>query len=189
MVTYSLKTAAKATVEHAGLASLRRATGIVHALTLWPEWVWPIAHLDKRCENRGWKLPDSMLGKRIAIHAGAAIGGRKGLPARREGIRSMLDTARGAGWALTVETGALKLTKGSALIIAPLPMHSALREDLPIVTSAIVCTAVLASCTEPHEPAPDDGWYMGEYGFRLADVQVLPEPIACAGAQGFWRLP
>lgn len=45
------------------------------ALTLWRPW--PIAmfflryELQKDVENRGWKPPDSIIGQRIAIHAGS----------------------------------------------------------------------------------------------------------------------
>ena len=178
--TYSLKTAAKATVEHTALESLRRASGIEYAITLWPEWTWPICQLDKRVENRGWRLSSHMVGQRIAIHAGAHIGGRKGEPATMEGINRVIVIARGAGWTVTQDrTGTLVFSNGVSV-------RSLTKAD--IHCSAIVCTAVLASCTPPSEPKDGDGWYMGEYGFRLADVQVI-EPIACAGAQGLWRLP
>lgn len=44
------------------------------ALTLWRPWPHTIFHLDpavaKRVENRTWRPPLSILGKRIAIHAG-----------------------------------------------------------------------------------------------------------------------
>lgn len=162
------------------LASFARATGIEHALTLWPEWVWAIANLDKRVENRGWPLPANMIGRRIAIHAGASIGGRKGAPATDEGLQAVAGMATVAGWTVTIDrTGALFFSNGPTFKVQRLA---------DITLSAIVCTAVLASCTEPSPVHSDDGWYVGEYGFRLSDVQVLPEPIHCSGAQGFWRI-
>ena len=48
------------------------------ALTLHPEWARAIAHLRKRTENRTWRPPEAMIGQRIAIHAGASIGGGRG---------------------------------------------------------------------------------------------------------------
>jgi hypothetical protein len=165
----------------AALASLRRSMSVDHALTLWPEWNWAIDNLDKLVENRGWPLPPAMQGKRIAIHAGAYIGGRKGAPATREGIEAVAEMATSAGWTVTADgLHALLFTKGE--IVRRLTAES-------IVRSAITCTVVLASCTPPGPVLPDDGWYAGDYGFRLADKQTLPEPIHCSGAQGFWTLP
>ena len=169
----------------AALASLRRAFGVEYALTLWPEWVWAIDNLDKLVENRGWPLPPAMIGKRIALHAGANIGGRKGAPATREGIEAVASMAIGAGWHVTEDGlalagGALVFSKGDIvkrLVVAEVPR------------SAITSTVVLASCTAPSPVHSDDGWYTGDYGFRLADRQALPAPIHCSGAQGFWRLP
>ncbi len=34
-----------------------------------------------------------------------------------------------------------------------------------------------------------DPWFSGPYGWVLADVTKLPEPIACKGALGLWKLP
>ncbi len=43
------------------------------ALTLLKPWSWCITHLDKRIENRTWKPPQSIIGTRIAIHAGKGL--------------------------------------------------------------------------------------------------------------------
>lgn len=42
------------------------------ALTLWRPWAWAIFH-GKDVENRTWSPPASMIGQRIAIHAGKKI--------------------------------------------------------------------------------------------------------------------
>ena len=165
----------------AALASLRRAFGVEYALTLWPEWVWAIDNLDKLVENRGWPLPPAMIGKRFALHAGAHIGGRKGAPATREGIEAVAGMAALAGWTVTqASVHALDFSKGDVV-------KRMTFSEIP--RSAITSTAILASCTPPSPVLPDDGWYTGDYGFRLADRQALPAPIHCSGAQGFWRLP
>ena len=39
------------------------------ALTLWRPWAWALFH-GKDVENRTWSPPASMIGQRIAIHAG-----------------------------------------------------------------------------------------------------------------------
>ncbi len=41
------------------------------ALTLIQPWAYAIAHLGKDVENRTWRPPASVIGTRIAIHAGA----------------------------------------------------------------------------------------------------------------------
>ena len=167
--TYSLKTAAAATVTNAALASLRRAFGVDYALTLWPEWVWAIDNLDKAVENRGWPLPDKMIGTRIALHAGASIGGRKGRVAEREGIEAVATMAHLAGWTVTqASVHALDFTKGEVV-------KRMTFSEIP--RSAITSTAALASCTAPSPVHSEDGWYVGDFGFRLADKIVLPEPI------------
>lgn len=76
---------------------LLRDLGVRKALTLWPEWAAMIALLDKLVENRG-RLLRPPIGERIAIHAGASVGGRKGKVARIEGIQSIMDMAQVAGW-------------------------------------------------------------------------------------------
>lgn len=40
------------------------------ALTLHQPWAWAIIHGPKRIENRTWAPPASLIGQRIAIHAG-----------------------------------------------------------------------------------------------------------------------
>jgi hypothetical protein len=45
----------------------------VKALTLQRPWPWAITCLGKRIENRTWFPPESLIGQRIAIHAGKAF--------------------------------------------------------------------------------------------------------------------
>ena len=79
------------------------------ALTLWPEWAALIAHGLKPVENRGWKLPE---GERIAIHAGAHIGGRKGRPALEEADNAVYWTALAAGWEMHTVADRIQLRVG-----------------------------------------------------------------------------
>ena len=54
------------------------------ALTLWRPWPTAIFELGKDVENRRWHPPDSLIGKRLAIHAG-----KKFDPAGVDFIRSL----------------------------------------------------------------------------------------------------
>jgi len=162
------------------------ACGVTRALTLWPEWAWAITALDKRVENRGFPIPRTIVGQRIAIHAGANIGGGPGIPTKRRGIEAMLRTAAAAGW----ETGGvyqlgdhawMGLTKGDRRVKLDSP------GDIP--TGVIVATAVLREAMYPEVKGP---WKVpGQWGWHLEDVQVLATPITPLPGwchQGFWSL-
>ena len=79
-----------------GMAAIRCALALAlarmptHALTLWPEWAYAIAHLGKDVENRSWRPPAWLIGRRLAIHAGADLGGRPGRMARLEAQANLL---------------------------------------------------------------------------------------------------
>ncbi len=59
---------------------MKRAT--MKAVTLYPEHAHCVAWLGKPTENRTWEPPESVIGERIAIHAGARIGGGTRVGAR-----------------------------------------------------------------------------------------------------------
>lgn len=40
------------------------------AFTLWRPWPWAFIYAGKPLENRTWHLPRSLLGQRVALHAG-----------------------------------------------------------------------------------------------------------------------
>lgn len=154
------------------------------ALTLWPEWAWTIATIGrtptypwepKDVENRGWhprgRLP---VGTRIAIHAGAYMGGRPGRPAAqeaREAVVGMLRQQAGLG---TRPLWSHELW--------PMPVNA--MDDVP--RSAIVCTATIAGFDQVQRTPWD---VPGAWHWRLHDVVVLPSPVPCQGAQGLWSIP
>lgn len=183
------------------------------AITLWPEWAWAIdlpSTLAKRVENRDWAPPGRYLAPHralLAIHAGAHIGGRKGLPARREGLLSVAMMARCAG--LIASTPA----RGKAQFIPGL--HGQARDlDLelydvldhgtvstarrPVVTSAIIGIARLTHVIPPGEEERNRDLREtgGVYGWKVPDLHgwvfdycPLTEPVPHArGEQGLWRV-
>lgn len=136
-----------------------------YALTLWPEWAWAIAHMGKDVENRTWPPPQYIIGKRIAIHAGKYIGGRAGDPTLLDGLQDLLEMTEFAGKDLPVFSDLIPMIK----------------------TSAIVAVVKVVGRIDGEAK----GWYNGEgsVGWKLSDIQTLPEPVACKGMQGLWTLP
>ncbi len=153
------------------------------ALTLHPEWAYAVAVLGKRLENRTWPPPDRLIGKRLAIHGGAAVGGRshgKGPKVsmyHAEAIQDMFAMARKAGADLA---------------------HPITFRDICERGQGIIAVVKVTGYIEGPSDAP---WYIGpettddhgnavpNYGWQFADVQVLPVPVKCKGAQGLWTLP
>lgn len=156
------------------------ARGVTHALTLWPEWQFPILNLDKRVENRTWAPPRSLVGATIALHFGKHIGGRPGRQARLDGCRDIVAVARRAGW-VVASTGAwsLEFKRGNA---------THLFDADKLRTSAIACLVRVLSVTPPGPVCAEDPWYVGKCGWRFELVDALETPIQCKGAQGLWPL-
>lgn len=160
-------------------------SGVTRALSVWPEWPWAMIHLDKDLENRGQDIPRTMRGVRFALHAGAHIGGRPGKNARIDGIAGMLQTAaESALWSVCPARDPdghsyVALTKGDKVVKL---------DAAKIVTSAIVATVVVRETLRPMD-RPKRAWHVpGQWGWQLADLQVLETPIPCGGMQGFWPL-
>lgn len=63
--------------------------------------------------------------------------------------------------------------------------------DLP--RGVVVATFKIAGFEDANDlnPFTDDfdKWLFGPYGWILADVQKLPEPIPCRGTLGLWDVP
>lgn len=139
----------------------------MRALTLWRPWHFAILHLErapKRVENRPWKPWPSVIGKRIALHAGRHWDNGVGFATddprcQDEGI---VGTAVVKGW-----------------------IH--VRENDLLVPPGVARSSTLTAA-EAGEYA-SDRWFFGPYGWVLDDVRALAEPISCAGALGLWRLP
>ena len=144
--------------------------GSLRAITLWPEWAWAICHLGKRVENRTWHPPRELIGRRLAIHAGAHVGGRKGSAATAEGRTDLGLMALRAGWVL-LRSGVFQ--------------HRETAEEVVFrpVTSAVVAVATLTG-VDDEDRTPWD--VPGDWHWRLDDVVVLDRPVPMRGAQGLW---
>lgn len=139
------------------------------ALTLWPEWAWAIHALDKRVENRHWRISRGW----VAIHAGAHLGGRPGLPAVLEAMRALGLMSLRAGWRLDATTHFVR--EGREV-------------EVPLVstwpTSAIVGLAHF------NGELARGGWAVpGALANHLDEYLPLDTPLPCRGAQGVWPVP
>lgn len=134
------------------------------ALTLWQPWSWAIAHAGKRVENRTWAPPASVIGQRIAIHAGKKldVGAHNSLIAH--------DVACPADYEDGYVRGAV--------------------ESVATIHGYVICEEGhakahgKADCRIVHNM-----WFTGPIGWVLTDVVALPAPVPCRGAQGLWTLP
>lgn len=155
----------------------------LRALTIWPEWAWAIAHLDKRVENRGWVAPrwlrEAALapeGAYLAIHAGVSFGGGSTV-FRAEHALPVVAMAQRAGWTVGRAGGRWHFERaGHAGAVLSL--------DAPPVTRAVVAVGRFVGVDD----ATVSPWYVGapQHAWVLADVVSLPEPVSCRGALGAW---
>jgi len=152
----------------------------LHALTLYPEWVYAILHFGKDIENRVWRPPTSSMRRWIAIHGGVAPGG---IPARQEhytdahaeAVREMLAMARANGH----------------------PLLEIVMRDI-MKCRGIVALAYLDEVREPVKyrtgwQVPDQENSKGKilpcYGWHFSRILRLEEPVPLRGSLGLWRVP
>ena len=132
------------------------------ALSIKQPWLWAITNLDKRIENRSWKPPDWIIGKRIALHASKQYDSVGRMEVKRIG-------------------GVIPLAKYEiplGCIVATAKVVGWLNEDgfgdVP---------------TPCYGHMIDDKWFFGPTGWILENVKMLVEPIPCKGALGLWDVP
>lgn len=147
----------------------------LRALTLTPEWAWAVCYLDKRVENRTWPAPASIIGQRIAIHAG--------LKAPDWNVVEMM--ARCAGWSVDPRAAQFFAPGSDAPVVRPAKLYGTQHR---LTRGAIVATAVVSGCRAVDQ-RDAVGWEAGPWCWDLVDVQVLASPVSCKGALGLWRVP
>lgn len=155
-----------------------RDLGAKYTLTIYPEYVWAIMFLDKDREYRAFHPFKEIVGARLAIQAGAHIGGRRGMKGRSDGLESLTAMARRAGWTVDAAGGpealSLTFTKGDRSVVM-VPDQ--------ILKGAIVATALISDVTEDSS----EPWSADIYGWKLADLEILATPIPCKGMPGLWH--
>lgn len=142
------------------------------AITIWQPWASLILHGFKPYEFRGWHPGERMIGKRIAIHAGA-----RRIP-RREMQALVLYARRGSA--------RLSLREGAAEWLDRFGGQKC--EGLP--HGAVIATAVLSDARRanllPEFANDSDRAEHFNFAWKLEHVEPVLPPDECAGKQGWW---
>jgi hypothetical protein len=136
----------------------------MRALTLHRPWDFAMAHGGKDIENRPWKPWPSVVGARIALHAGMHYD---------DGGAGYIDSLLGLGKAPTASQ-----SRGG-FIVATTRIEGWVHED----------GSYFGVPPEVAREARRSRWFMGPFGWICADTRPLHEPVPCRGAQGLWAVP
>jgi len=144
----------------------------IYALTIWQPWLSLIMAGGKLWEWRGWPAPKLVVGKRIALHAGA----HKPTAADIADILARIDDdetslVREIAGPLLLRTHRsvwpLSAVLGTAIIGAPIPAQEWARTHAPDFADS---------------PRLDKS----KFAWPLTEVRRFDPPIPARGAQGFW---
>ncbi len=150
----------------------------LYALTLYKPWPYAIFHLPperaKRIENRTWKPPAWIVGKRIAIHAGKHVDRAAfDVPPIADALARSSQRERD----LALQGGII----GTAVVAGWVDVSPAVNVAADAfggrLTAEDAAIAMLA------------GWFSGPIGWALDEVSALTSPVECSGAQGLWIVP
>lgn len=148
------------------------------ALTVWQPWASLIAAHAKPYEFRGWAAPRALVGRRIAIHAGAR-------PIKRAEVQDLLMRLAGPeAW-----------STGLRADLARPILERVLTAPGVLPLSSVVCTAVLGAPRRANEIVFEFGGPVNDsdrgahtsWAWPLAEIDRLEPPAPTRGAQGFWQ--
>jgi hypothetical protein len=157
----------------------------VKALTVWQPWATLIVAGAKPYEFRRWdfgaRFP-SLIGERIAIHAGAR-------PMRAEEVNDILDRIDEGESALDVEK-ALPILK----FIGKTAAEDEKKAPRCLPLGAVLGTAILGQPANSFELFKDkvaDSSRLDHsiFAWPLTDIVQFDQPVEYRGAQGFWNFP
>jgi hypothetical protein len=175
------------------------------ALTIWQPWASLIIAGAKPYEFRGWPPPRSLVGHRIAIHAGArAIKADEvrqlllGMTASQCSGHPRQHSGLIADIALPILRGILEGIERSksplgCLFPEPLSAHAPERaQPIALPLSSMLATAMLGEPTKNpvvdgyHLVADSDPLDQLNWGWPLTDIERFEPPVPARGAQGLW---
>ena len=174
------------------------------AITLYQPWASLIPEGHKTIETRVRPPPLSLVGQRIAIHAGKRKQRRAEWGPEIKAIMDAVPIIESNAEPVAVQIGP------NGDIIDPKHHHQIVYPRLPL--GAVVATAVLhavwqvvtlegtsdggttAHCKgmslwKPHSVKVDPfgDYSVGRYLWHLRDIRKLPEPVPATGRQGIWN--
>lgn len=153
-------------------------------LTVHQPWAWALVHGLKPVENRSWRLPPSLLGRWVAIHAGQAF--------------DRADFAKAAAWSgHPVEDVGVWETGGvvTGAIIGAVRFLGVVRageQTYPDETPMAVETLThgpgdMATVDRWRVESRSCPWWTGPMGWVVGESVVF-DPIAAKGKLGLWAL-
>jgi len=158
---------------------------MMKALTVWQPWTSLITIGAKPYEFRGWRPPASLIGQRIAIHAGAR------LMKRSEVLALRINLARPGSYPTPCLKPDLAIPLLDRILEQP---KSAVPTFLPL--SHVLCTAIVGEPKSGEECACEFGDDAGNdsdregtfnWGWPLTDIEMLEPPVPASGLQGLWN--
>lgn len=160
------------------------------ALTVYQPWATLIMIGAKPYEFRGWKPPRSVIGQRIAIHAGAR-------PVKAGEVRALIMALHGDGrMSVPCLRGDAALPLLDRILDGTKKSLALFGEPLALPLSHILGTAIVGEpkrgdlcAAEFGEEAGNDSDRDGTFnwGWPMIDVQPAEPPIPARGAQGLWN--
>lgn len=131
------------------------------ALTLTQPWAGLVASAVKRIENRTWRPPVAMIGKRFAIHASREID---------EDVVSELLLFG------LEEQPSWRTTSG---IVGVATLDDFVRSE----------HGVLELIRRGRLPEGQEKFWIGPVAFVLTDIVLFDDPVPCKGQRSFWTMP
>ena len=166
------------------------------ALTIWQPWASLIVSGAKPYEFRGWCPPQSYIGKRLAIHAGAR-------PMRIAEINDLLTGLRDKGSGLIDAVAGPILHRAKAELqrrrANSTEAERALFEEVclqfpvSLPLASVIGTATLGEPTKNpivgghHLVADSDRTDHLNWGWPMLDIERFDVPVPARGAQGLWN--
>lgn len=146
------------------------------ALTIWQPWASLIMAGVKPWEFRSWRAPTSVVGQRIAIHAGA----RRMVPSEIEELIGRLNDRREAPYTGLAVAAALPILQRCLSAPSLFPLKH-------ILGTALLGEPRRASSLYPEAFISDsDRVEHSNWAWPLSSIEHLEPPVPARGAQGLW---
>jgi len=150
------------------------------ALSFLQPWLWCIEHGHKTVENRSWKPPARMLGKRFALHASAGWD-RDAVP--------FVHGVLGALQVVMTNQPERSAIVGTARLVGALPVRVTEMPERQVSVDGLPGCQVGDLDLRQQFEILASPWTFGPWAWLLADVRSLSETVPCRGALGFWKVP